>query len=111
MCVLEMLASEEPYKECGGSAAKLRSKVLAGLPPQSLQRIQYHAAKDFITECLLPAAERPSAAELVKHEFLLPSPEDDDEIVIGKQLCLVLTRHAMPSLNCRSGIFLNYTFY
>lgn len=83
MCVLEMLAGEEPYKECGGSQTKLRSKVLAGLPPLALQRVPYNAAKDFIAECLLPETERPSASELVKHEFLSPSAEDDDEIVLG----------------------------
>lgn len=86
MCILEMLSREEPYRECGGSLTKLRSKVLAGLPPQSLQRVPFHAARDFIAECLLPEAERPSASSLMKHEFLTPSAEDDVEIVLGESI-------------------------
>ncbi|KAJ1413723.1 hypothetical protein B484DRAFT_401968 [Ochromonadaceae sp. CCMP2298] len=83
MLLLEMVTGEEPYRECGVSLAKLRSKVLACLPPLSLQRLTYHAAKDFIAECLLPETERPSVADLVLHEFLAASAEDDDEIQLA----------------------------
>lgn len=84
MCVLELIAREEPYSECKGSVSELIRHVRARIHPCTLRRISSKRARDFIALCLLPADERPTAAELLQHEFLDIVAADDEEVKLGK---------------------------
>jgi WNK lysine deficient protein kinase len=105
MCVLEMITREEPYAECqeiaatgagtgGGSvihstenhADRIRKKVLKSIPPKSLSLIPHPLATAFIRECLKPAHTRLSASELLLHEFLVPTQNDDGEIILNSRI-------------------------
>jgi len=69
MCVLEMVTNETPYKECM-NPAQIYKKVSKGIKPCSLNQIANEQVRSFISECLKPKDERPSATELLKSEFL-----------------------------------------
>ncbi len=89
MCILEMITREEPYScECVGvqAHAKLRARVTAGLLPVSLSRVKHSLARAFLHRCLVRASDRASATALLLDPFLLPGPEDDDEVVVGEKL-------------------------
>jgi len=89
MCVLEMIAREEPYLECKGSLSEIETLVNAKVHPLALKRIGNRTAREFISLCLLPADERLTAAELLNHSFLEIVGADDDEVKLG-----------MISINC-----------
>ena len=84
MCVLEMIAREEPYLECKGSASLLAQFVTSKVYPLALSRVSSKSARDFISMCLRSADDRPSAAELLQHEFLEVVTADDEEVKLGK---------------------------
>ena len=86
MCVLELIAREEPYSECNGSISELIHNVRAQIYPGILRRISSKLAREFISQCLLPADERPSAAELLQHEFLDIVAADDEEVNLGAEI-------------------------
>ena len=60
MCVLEMVTLERPYKECA-NPAQIYNKVMQGIRPQALERIEDEELKDFIMTCLSRAEKRPTA--------------------------------------------------
>mmetsp|Transcript_23339 Transcript_23339/g.17765 ORF Transcript_23339/g.17765 Transcript_23339/m.17765 type:complete len:82 (-) Transcript_23339:1866-2111(-) len=60
MCVLEMVTLERPYKECL-NPAQIYNKVIKGIRPEALDRIEDEEVKDFILLCLSKADERPTA--------------------------------------------------
>ncbi|XP_028214497.1 probable serine/threonine-protein kinase WNK4 isoform X2 [Glycine soja] len=70
MCVLEMLTSDYPYSECA-NPAQIYKKVTSGKLPASFFRIEDTEAQRFIGKCLITAAKRPSAKELLNDPFLL----------------------------------------
>ncbi|KAL2317375.1 hypothetical protein Fmac_031251 [Flemingia macrophylla] len=70
MCVLEMLTSEYPYSECS-NPAQIYKKVTSGKLPMAFFRIEDMEARRFIGKCLVPAANRPSAKELLLDPFLV----------------------------------------
>jgi len=70
MCMLEMLTVEYPYSECS-NPAQIYKKVTAGRLPDAFYRVDDDDARRFIGRCLVPAANRPSAAELLLDPFLL----------------------------------------
>lgn len=70
MCMLEMLTVEYPYSECT-NPAQIYKKVTAGRLPDAFYRVDDDDARRFIGRCLVPAANRPSAAELLLDPFLL----------------------------------------
>lgn len=84
MCVLEIIAREEPYSEFQGSLAhaKIRYCAVKGVLPLVLGCVAHAQAKEFILACLRAPHERPSAAELLQHAFLVALPEDDEEVVL-----------------------------
>lgn len=69
MCVLEMLTSDYPYSECT-NPAQIYKKVTSGKLPMSFFRIEDGEARRFIGKCLEPAANRPSAKDLLLEPFL-----------------------------------------
>ncbi|XP_022632851.1 probable serine/threonine-protein kinase WNK4 isoform X3 [Vigna radiata var. radiata] len=74
MCVLEMLTSDYPYSECT-NPAQIYKKVTSGKLPAAFFRIEDREAQKFIGKCLIAAAERPSAKELLHDPFLLSNDE------------------------------------
>mmetsp|Transcript_17714 Transcript_17714/g.26872 ORF Transcript_17714/g.26872 Transcript_17714/m.26872 type:complete len:1124 (+) Transcript_17714:623-3994(+) len=91
MCLLEILTKETPYRECS-NPAQIYKKVMKGDRPESLQRLRSKMARDFITLCLGFRDEasgkyiRPSACELLKHQFLFKSKNDDSEVIVDPPL-------------------------
>ncbi|KAK4418853.1 putative serine/threonine-protein kinase WNK5 [Sesamum alatum] len=81
MCVLEMLTSEYPYSECS-NPAQIYKKVTSGKLPEAFYRIEDVEARRFVGRCLEPAANRPSARELLIDPFL--SVEEVEELPATK---------------------------
>ncbi|KAJ9543332.1 hypothetical protein OSB04_023039 [Centaurea solstitialis] len=79
MCVLEMLTSEYPYRECS-NPAQIYKKVTSGKLPKAFYQIEDAEAQRFIGKCLENASNRPSARELLMDPFLLD--EDNDQLTI-----------------------------
>ncbi|XXG43297.1 hypothetical protein AAC387_Pa01g3364 [Persea americana] len=69
MCMLEMVTFEYPYSECR-NPAQIYKKVTSGIKPASLDKVKDPQVKQFIEKCLVPAAERLPAKELLKDPFL-----------------------------------------
>jgi WNK lysine deficient protein kinase len=96
MCLLEMITREEPYSEhkshngvmhsTEAMTEKIKKKVLSNIPPRSLLRIRHPLAIAFIEECLKPVKYRLSASELLLHEFLIPTVDDDREIILDPKI-------------------------
>ncbi|KAL7580805.1 hypothetical protein ACA910_001082 [Epithemia clementina (nom. ined.)] len=90
MCMLEIFTKEIPYSECN-NPAQIYKKVSSGEPPEILSRLQSRHAREFVEYCMGFKDEngiyvRPSAAELLKHPFLMKRPNDDDEVVVERPL-------------------------
>ncbi|XP_061367339.1 probable serine/threonine-protein kinase WNK4 isoform X1 [Gastrolobium bilobum] len=83
MCVLEMLTSDYPYSECS-NPAQIYKKVTSGKLPMALFRIEDMEARKFIAKCLVPAANRPSAKDLLLEPFLV-SDDSSSTIKFGIQ--------------------------
>jgi len=77
MCVLEMVTSETPYKECD-NPARIYKKVIDGIKPQSLSLLLDDEVKNFIEFCISDQKIRPSASELLKIGFLTTVEELDN---------------------------------
>lgn len=69
MCLLEMVTLDYPYCECN-NPAQIYKKVVSGVKPASLSKVNNPEVKEFIEKCLVPASERLSANELLKDPFL-----------------------------------------
>ncbi|XP_077234461.1 putative serine/threonine-protein kinase WNK6 [Tasmannia lanceolata] len=69
MCMLEMVTFEYPYSECK-NPAQIYKKVTSGIKPASLGKVKDLQVKQFIEKCLVPAADRLPAKELLKDPFL-----------------------------------------
>ncbi|EPS69087.1 hypothetical protein M569_05676, partial [Genlisea aurea] len=105
LCLLEMVTLEYPYAECRNSAQIYR-KVTTGIKPASLSLVTSPEVKDFIEKCLLPAAQRPAAKDLLNDPFLQivdgvanPPPVNEPRMVpIEPPRCLsLLSRGAMDT--------------
>ena len=89
MCVLEIITREVPYEECLGVFGKIAERVLQASPPDALSGVLNPLARQFIEACITARGERgggsrPSAAELLTHEFLAEDhADDDDEVTLG----------------------------
>ena len=79
MCLLEMITGRIPYHECT-NAAQIYKKVTHGVLPTSLQCITIPEIVDFIRWCIShDPNDRPTAAELLKSEFLTSTEHDDED--------------------------------
>ncbi|KAG6510879.1 hypothetical protein ZIOFF_028924 [Zingiber officinale] len=78
MCVLEMVTREIPYSECD-SVAKIFRKVMAGVRPQSLNKVKDSEVKAFIVRCLAKPPARPSASDLLVDPFFLGLDNDNGD--------------------------------
>ncbi|KAL1358122.1 hypothetical protein AAHE18_04G011300 [Arachis hypogaea] len=76
MCVLEMVTCEYPYSECR-NPAQIYKKVTSGIKPAALAKVHDLKLREFIEKCLVPAAMRLPASELLKDPFLVAeSPKE-----------------------------------
>ena len=90
MCMLEIFTKEIPYKECR-NPAQIYKKVSGGELPETLHRIRSRHARDFIMLCLGYKDEngvyvRPTAKELLSHEFLVKRSNDEEEVLVDPPL-------------------------
>ncbi|XP_065875886.1 probable serine/threonine-protein kinase WNK6 isoform X2 [Euphorbia lathyris] len=69
MCILELVTLEYPYSECRNSA-QIYKKVSSGVKPAALSKVKDPEVKQFIDKCIVAAAQRLSAKELLKDPFL-----------------------------------------
>lgn len=78
MTVLEMVTGITPYHECT-STAQIYRKVLSGLLPPELELLEKLNTKccSLVRACLQKESLRPSATELLSHEFFRPNEEED----------------------------------
>ncbi|XP_015931862.1 probable serine/threonine-protein kinase WNK4 [Arachis duranensis] len=84
MCLLEMLTSDYPYCECT-NPAQIYKKVTSGKLPMAFFRIEDGEAQRFIGRCLLPAAKRPSAKDLLLDPFFLSDDSSSSLTKFGIQ--------------------------
>lgn len=77
MCLLEMITTEIPYKECN-SIAKIYKKVSSGVWPEAMNKVKDAEFKAFIVKCLAQPRARPSASELLNDPFF-DGVEDGEE--------------------------------
>ncbi|CAN1299700.1 Serine/threonine-protein kinase WNK8 [Linum perenne] len=97
MCMLEMVTCEYPYCECR-NPAQIYRKVSLGIKPASLAKVDKPQVKEFIEKCLVPAAVRLPAVELLKDPFL--ATESPKEVICDSlQLSSLMIRQdrSLPS--------------
>ncbi|KAL6550520.1 hypothetical protein OROMI_021008 [Orobanche minor] len=85
MCILELVSCEYPYSECKNQA-QIYKKVISGIKPAALSKITDPEVRLFVVKCLVPAPQRPSAAELLKEPFLLSESSKDHDTCDPPQL-------------------------
>eukprot|EP00029_Vermamoeba_vermiformis_P009859 TRINITY_DN5061_c0_g2_i1.p1 TRINITY_DN5061_c0_g2~~TRINITY_DN5061_c0_g2_i1.p1 ORF type:complete len:1322 (+),score=338.05 TRINITY_DN5061_c0_g2_i1:182-4147(+) len=78
MAVLEMVTLEYPYSECSNPASIFK-KVSSGQRPRALARIKDPEVFQFLLDCLTNPRDRKSAAQLLRHPFLLCSDDDKND--------------------------------
>ena len=69
LCMLEMATNEYPYSECVGPA-QIYKKVINGVKPISLEKVESDEVREIIEQCIqLKKENRPSVKELLAKEF------------------------------------------
>ena len=69
LCMLEMATGEYPYSECTGPA-QIYKKVVNGVKPNSLEKVESQDVKEIIEQCIqLRKEDRPSIKELLGKDF------------------------------------------
>eukprot|EP00571_Detonula_confervacea_P012855 CAMPEP_0172303020 /NCGR_PEP_ID=MMETSP1058-20130122/4623_1 /TAXON_ID=83371 /ORGANISM="Detonula confervacea, Strain CCMP 353" /LENGTH=1418 /DNA_ID=CAMNT_0013013699 /DNA_START=255 /DNA_END=4511 /DNA_ORIENTATION=- len=84
MLLLEIITRDVPYHECA-NPAQIYKKVTKGIPPPSIRRVKSKDARNFILLCLgigEDANARPSATDLLKHQFLAKKSNDEMAIEV-----------------------------
>lgn len=78
MTVLEMVTGITPYHECT-STAQIYRKVLNGLLPNELDLLEKLNPRccSLVRACLQKESSRPSATDLLSHDFFRPNEEED----------------------------------
>ncbi|KAK9689450.1 hypothetical protein RND81_09G059700 [Saponaria officinalis] len=78
MCLLELVTMEIPYSECD-NIARIYKKVMEGVRPEGLQKVQDPEVRAFIDRCLAKPRARPSATDLLADPFFDGLTDDDDD--------------------------------
>ena len=67
--MLEMATNEYPYSECAGPA-QIYKKVINGVKPNSLEKVESEEVREIIEQCIeLKKENRPSVKELLAKQF------------------------------------------
>ncbi|CDH51843.1 ser thr protein kinase [Lichtheimia corymbifera JMRC:FSU:9682] len=74
MCLLEMATGEYPYGECT-NPAQIYKKVMAGVKPVTLGKVQNQDMLAVIENCLGPEDDRMSAQQILEHALFVIEPE------------------------------------
>eukprot|EP00928_Gymnodinium_smaydae_P043507 TRINITY_DN29134_c0_g2_i1.p1 TRINITY_DN29134_c0_g2~~TRINITY_DN29134_c0_g2_i1.p1 ORF type:complete len:1633 (-),score=279.03 TRINITY_DN29134_c0_g2_i1:210-5108(-) len=81
MCMLEMVTFGSPFPECA-TAAQVYKKVVAGGKPRVLKRFRDEDLRVLVDGCIdLNPENRPSAAELLDHQWLQDNEADANKLV------------------------------
>lgn len=80
MAMIEMVTLQCPYAECD-NVGQIFKKVSGGIRPMQLDLIIDPDVKAFINLCLADEQERPTAAQLLEHEFFKSDTESDNNPV------------------------------
>lgn len=80
MCVLEMVTFEYPYSECT-HPAQIYKKVISGMKPDALYKVQDPEVRGFVEKCLATVSRRLPASELLRDSFL----QVDDYTTSGEE--------------------------
>ncbi|CAK7325435.1 unnamed protein product [Dovyalis caffra] len=99
MCMLEMVTCEHPYPDCK-NPEQIYKKVISGIKPASLDKVNDPQVKHFIEKCLLPVSLRLPAVELLKDPFL--ATENSKDTISGS---MKLPKNLMP----KQGINLSHS--
>ncbi|CAI8597595.1 unnamed protein product [Vicia faba] len=78
MCLLELVTVEYPYVECT-NAAQIYKKVISGIKPASLAKVNDPEVKAFIEKCIANVSQRLPAKVLLMDPFL-QSDFDGDSV-------------------------------
>ena len=71
LCMLEMSTGEYPYSECS-SPSQIYKKVVNGVLPKSLAKVESQEVREIIEKCLkLKKEDRPSIKELLAEDFFV----------------------------------------
>lgn len=101
MLLLEIITRDVPYHECT-NPAQIYKKVTQGIPPSSLRRIKSTDARNFVLLCLgigEDASSRPSASDLLKHEFLTTKLDDETTIEVEPAVEDLVIQEAKNSMS------------
>jgi WNK lysine deficient protein kinase len=72
MCLLEICTQRVPYSECK-SIMELYRHLSRGILPLGIGRIADAEVRYFVRACLLPVGQRPTATQLLTHEWMTDS--------------------------------------
>ncbi|EXB56657.1 putative serine/threonine-protein kinase WNK11 [Morus notabilis] len=90
MCVLEIVTREVPYSECD-NVVKIFKKVTSGVKPRALGAVKDLEVKKFIEKCLVAAAARPTAAQLLEDPFFDGISDEDESFVLCLDFSMLMT--------------------
>ena len=76
MCLLEICTLATPYKECE-NPGNIYKKVSSGVKPMNFYMIKDEEVKNFIEMCIAKEDLRPVADQLLEHNFLMISDNDE----------------------------------
>jgi len=74
MCLLEMVTGEYPYNECK-NPPQVYKKVLNGIKPECLSRVNDPQVLEIINSCICQENERWTVKQLLETSFFLAEPE------------------------------------
>jgi len=80
MAMIEMVTKQCPYAECD-NVGQIFKKVSGGVRPQQLDLILDTEVRDFINLCLADEDNRPTAAQLLEHNFFVSDGKNDSNPV------------------------------
>ncbi|KAL5728761.1 non-specific serine/threonine protein kinase [Ranunculus cassubicifolius] len=121
MCLLEMVTREHPYSECE-DVEEIQKKIMSGIKPDCLSRVDDLEVKILIEKCLTPAAQRLSAKQLLRSPFFFIGkvPEKvcsniggvqyhlQSKVIDDKKIHFIL---GVKEPNCDRGRNIDFDFY
>ena len=101
MCVLEIVSKRPPYD--GLNVAQIYRRVTAGDMPPMLARVKNAVCRDFIRVCLVAPEDRPSAEQLMQHEFMVTQKMQDESQGTDNPLVMVVPDEEVAELEGADG--------
>lgn len=97
IALLYSITQKKPYEECT-SPYQLYQKLRAYQPPDCLQLVTDPYARALLVSCFRPPAQRPTAAELLRHDFFKQSTSESDAAPVpcGNGIEFLFVRRTSP---------------